>query len=121
MLVIVCRLTPSISPMSFCVRPAIFRKMGSSLVKQSVQESNNSLFLCISTPSYKFIDTLIANMQSAYGNICYYTLLCRFYQYNVEIFSHYRVGLSMMCYTLGKLDRTCLGDCQLRRRIGKLL
>ena len=31
------------------------------------------------------------------------------------------VGLSMMCYTLGKLDRTCFGDCQLRGRIGKLL
>ena len=31
------------------------------------------------------------------------------------------VGLSMMCYTLGKLDRTCFGDFQLRGRIGKLL
>ena len=33
----------------------------------------------------------------------------------------FTVGLSMMCYTLGKLDRTCFGDFQLRGRIGKLL
>ena len=31
------------------------------------------------------------------------------------------VGLSMMCYTLGKEKRTCLGDCQSRGRMGKLL
>ncbi len=31
------------------------------------------------------------------------------------------VGLSMMCYTLGKEKRTVLGDFQLRGRIGKLL
>lgn len=32
-----------------------------------------------------------------------------------------RVGLSMMCYRLGKVNKTCLGECQLRGRIGKLL
>lgn len=32
-----------------------------------------------------------------------------------------RVGLSMMCYTLGKEKRTCLGDFQLSGLIGKLL
>ena len=31
------------------------------------------------------------------------------------------VGLSMMCYTLGKANKTCLGERQLRGRIGKLL
>ena len=31
------------------------------------------------------------------------------------------VGLSMMCYRLGKVNKTCLGECQLRGRIGKLL
>ena len=31
------------------------------------------------------------------------------------------VGLSMMCYTMGKEKRTELGDFQLRRRMGKLL
>ena len=31
------------------------------------------------------------------------------------------VGLSTMCYTLGKEKRTCLGDFQLRGLIGKLL
>ena len=31
------------------------------------------------------------------------------------------VGLSMMCYTLGKEKRTFLGDFQLRGLIGKLL
>ena len=31
------------------------------------------------------------------------------------------VGLSMMCYTLGKEKRTCLGDFQLSGLIGKLL
>lgn len=31
------------------------------------------------------------------------------------------VGLSMMCYTLGKENKTCLGERQLRGRIGKLL
>jgi len=29
------------------------------------------------------------------------------------------VGLSMMCYTLGKEERTCLGERQLRGRMGK--
>ena len=32
-----------------------------------------------------------------------------------------RVGLSMMCYTLGKENRTALGEIQLRGRMGKLL
>ncbi len=32
-----------------------------------------------------------------------------------------RVGLSMMCYTLGKEKRMVLGDFQLSGRIGKLL
>ena len=31
------------------------------------------------------------------------------------------VGLSMMCYRLGKENKTDLGDNQLRGRIGKLL
>jgi len=31
------------------------------------------------------------------------------------------VGLSMMCYRLGKARRTCFGERQLRGRIGKLL
>ena len=31
------------------------------------------------------------------------------------------VGLSMMCYTLGKENKTALGDNQLRGRMGKLL
>ena len=31
------------------------------------------------------------------------------------------VGLSMMCYRLGKENKTALGECQLRGRIGKLL
>jgi hypothetical protein len=31
------------------------------------------------------------------------------------------VGLSMMCYTLGKENRTALGEIQLRGRMGKLL
>ena len=31
------------------------------------------------------------------------------------------VGLSMMCYTVGKEKRTALGDFQLRGRMGKLL
>ena len=31
------------------------------------------------------------------------------------------VGSSMMCYTLGKANSTCLGERQLRGRIGKSL
>lgn len=31
------------------------------------------------------------------------------------------VGLSMMCYRIGKEERTCLGDCQLSGRMGKSL
>lgn len=31
------------------------------------------------------------------------------------------VGLSMMCYTLGKENKTVLGEIQLRGRMGKLL
>ena len=31
------------------------------------------------------------------------------------------VGLSMMCYTLGKAERTCRGERQARGLIGKLL
>ena len=31
------------------------------------------------------------------------------------------VGLSMMCYTMGKEKRTALGDFQLSGRLGKLL
>ena len=31
------------------------------------------------------------------------------------------VGLSMMCYTFGNADKTCLGERQLRGRMGKLL
>ena len=31
------------------------------------------------------------------------------------------VGLSMMCYTVGKEKRTALGDFQLSGRMGKLL
>ena len=31
------------------------------------------------------------------------------------------VGLSMICYRLEKESKTCLGECQLRERIGKLL
>ena len=31
------------------------------------------------------------------------------------------VGLSMMCYTLGKANKTCLGERQERGRMGKLL
>ena len=42
-------------------------------------------------------------------------------KYHIVFAPKYRVGLSMICYTLGKLDRTCLGDCQLRGRMGKLL
>ena len=34
---------------------------------------------------------------------------------------YYVVGLSMMCYRLGKVNKTCLGECQFRGRIGKLL
>ena len=35
--------------------------------------------------------------------------------------SRNRVGLSMMCYTLGKAERTCRGERQARGLIGKLL
>ena len=31
------------------------------------------------------------------------------------------VGLSKMCYTLGKENKTCLGERQARGRMGKLL
>ena len=31
------------------------------------------------------------------------------------------VGLSMMCYTFGKAERTCKGERQARGLIGKLL
>ena len=31
------------------------------------------------------------------------------------------VGLSKMCYTLGKANKTCLGERQERGRMGKLL
>ena len=34
-------------------------------------------------------------------------------------YEHRDVGLSMMCYTLEKAAKTCLGDCQLRGLIGK--
>lgn len=37
------------------------------------------------------------------------------------VFCKKSVGLSMMCYTLGKENKTSLGDNQLRGRIGKLL
>ena len=70
--------------------------MGSSLIKQSVQESNNSLFLFISTSSYEFIDTLIENIQSAYINAYYYILLCRLYQYNVKNVLRYRYFASII-------------------------
>ena len=39
---------------------------------------------------------------------------------NIEIYSKY-VGLSMMCYRLGKENKTFLGEIQLRGRMGKLL
>ena len=34
---------------------------------------------------------------------------------------HRSVGLSMMCYTLGKAERTCRGERQARGLIGNLL
>jgi hypothetical protein len=40
---------------------------------------------------------------------------------NAKAFREITVGLSMMCYTLGKEKRTCLGDFQLSGLIGKLL
>ena len=38
-----------------------------------------------------------------------------------EVFNLMIVGLSMMCYTLGKENKTVLGEIQLRGRMGKLL
>ena len=44
----------------------------------------------------------------------------RSHNYNLDyIFSS--VGLSKMCYTLGKANKTCLGERQERGRMGKLL
>ena len=40
--------------------------------------------------------------------------------FNYMVLSEY-VGLSMMCYTLGKANKMCLGERQLSGRIGKLL
>lgn len=31
------------------------------------------------------------------------------------------VGLSMMCYREGKADKTCLGDCRFKGRMGKII
>ena len=40
-------------------------------------------------------------------------------QWNQSSRSKHTVGLSMMCYTLGKEERTCLGDFQLSGLMGK--
>ena len=37
------------------------------------------------------------------------------------VFATFFVGLSMMCYTLGKAERTCRGERQARGLIGNLL
>ena len=44
-----------------------------------------------------------------------------FFQKGGKLSFFVNVGLSMMCYTLGKANKTCLGERQLRGRIGKLL
>jgi len=41
--------------------------------------------------------------------------------YHAKTHENNSVGLSMMCYRLGKARRTCFGERQLRGRIGKLL
>ena len=45
--------------------------------------------------------------------------LCLYIRYLQKSFCN--VGSSMMCYTLGKANSTCLGERQLRGRIGKSL
>ena len=64
--------------------------------------------------------------------LCECTAVCAalfVYLYAVSVFASVlktaknakNVGLSMMCYALGKERRTCLGESQLRGRMGKLL
>ena len=58
------------------------------------------------------------NMKIDTNSLAHTTWNCK---YHIVFAPKYRVGLSMMCYTFGKVNRTCLGERQLSGRMGKSL
>ena len=70
-----------------------------------------------SEDSFMQVRFLLSAPKKSEHNLCsdFFGYFARFEHYSVI------VGLSMMCYTFGKENKTSLGDNQLRGRIGKLL
>ena len=82
---------------------------------------DSSYAYCGQKSGHQLILPAVQREQRAIFLLNYYSIYSFFRQLGVNGGVNYPVGLSMMCYTMGKEKRTALGDFQLSGRMGKLL